>query len=122
MLTVNGNKRKHSPKNALETLKTFSHSDHYSQDYHNSAIGAKCPRCGELASLVEESRVRTLFNCPKCGIFAKYKPRERLHGINRAIDALELTKALEILEIAGHREEEAIEALNLYRGMEVSHA
>ena len=44
----------------------------------------------------------------------------RLHGLRRSIAQGELTTALEILAIAGHEDQDAIDALNLYRG--VSHA
>jgi ribosomal protein S27AE len=91
--------------------KGFWVTDHYSVNHQKT----KCPRCGDLGGMVEDSPIRTLFKCPKCGIFAKYKPRERIKSLNQAIERRELTKILEILEIAGHRGEDAIASLNLYR-------
>lgn len=107
---------------------------HYSTNDHNSSSSAKCPRCGDLGSLIEESQLRTLYQCRKCGIFSKPKPRRRLHGLRCAcrfadpcgIARQELTKALEILKIAGHQDQDAcrnadpvgIDALNLYQGKE----
>jgi hypothetical protein len=48
-------------------------------------------------------------------MFAKVKPK-RLHGLRQLIAQGELTTALEILEVAGHKDQDAIDALNLYRG------
>lgn len=45
---------------------------------------------------------------------------QRLHGLRQSIARRELTTALEILEVAGHKDQDANDALNLYRG--VSHA
>ena len=87
--------------------------------YHISA--AKCPRCGDCGELVEDGPIRTLYECQNCGIFSKIKPKKRLHGLRQSIAQGELTTALEILEVAGHKDQDAIDALNLYRGV-VSHA
>lgn len=97
-------------ENCLNSLKPFSNSDNYS-------ISAKCPRCGDYGSLIEDSVFRSLYQCRKCGIFSKPKPKERLHGLRCAIARQELTKALEILEIAGHHDQDGIDALNSFRGL-----
>lgn len=81
--------------------------------YHISA--AKCPRCGKSGELAEDGIVRALYRCRSCGMFAKVKPK-RLHGLRQLIAQGELTTALEILEVAGHKDQDAIDALNLYRG------
>jgi uncharacterized C2H2 Zn-finger protein len=86
-------------------------TDHYSVNNQKD----KCPRCGDLAGMVEDSPIRTLFKCPRCGIFVKYKPRERIKSLNQAIERRELTKILEILESLGYKEDRAIASLNLYR-------
>ncbi len=80
------------------TSKDLSLISHYGKFYHNPSSVTKCPRCGD------------------CGIFAKIKPKKRLHGLRQSIAQGELTKALEILEVAGHLDQDAIAALNLYRG------
>lgn len=111
-----------TPYNAL---KSFSDQDVSStviydkSSYHISA--AKCPRCGDCGELVEDGPIRTLYECQNCGIFSKIKPKKRLHGLRQSIAQGELTTALEILEVAGHKDQDAIDALNLYRGV-VSHA
>lgn len=87
--------------------------------YHISA--AKCPRCQNLGELIEDGQIRSLYRCDNCGIFSKLTPKKQLHGLRRSIAQGELTTALEILEIAGHLDQDAIAALNLYRGV-VSHA
>jgi hypothetical protein len=84
---------------------------HYSLDHQKD----KCPRCGDLGGMVEDSPIRTLFKCPKCGIFAKYKPQERKKSLNQAIERQELTRILEILESLGFKGDHAIASLNLYR-------
>lgn len=108
-----------------ENLKEKSFGDQESltviydkSSYHISA--AKCPRCGDCGELIEDGLVRCLYQCQKCGIFSKIKPKKRLHGLRRSIACQELTTALEILEVAGHKDQDAIDALNLYRGV-VSH-
>lgn len=92
----------------------------YGQLYHNSESSVKCPRCRKIGELVEDGIVRALYRCRSCGMFAKVKPK-RLHGLRQSIACQELTTALEILEVAGHKDQDAIDALNLYRGV-VSHA
>ncbi|MBD2118160.1 hypothetical protein [Microcystis wesenbergii] len=101
--------------------KDLSRNGHYGKFYHNLESLAKCPRCGDCGELVEDGPIRCLYECRKCGIFAKIKPKKRLHGLRHSIAQGELTKALEILEVAGHLDQDAIAALNLYRGV-VSHA
>lgn len=88
-------------------------NSHYGQLYHNSESSVKCPRCGKSGELVEDGIVRALYRCRSCGMFAKVK---RLHGLRQSIACQELTTALEILEVAGHKDQDAIAALNLYRG------
>ena len=95
----------------------LSHNNCYLIRYHNSPSSAKCPRCGDIGSLIEDGRVRALYECRSCGIFSKIKPKpKRFHRLTRSIARRELTTALEILEIAGHKDQDAIDALNLYRG------
>ena len=88
----------------------------YGKSYHNSESSAKCPRCQNLSELVESGPVRALYRCDKCGIFAKLTKKQATDGLRCAIAQGELTKALEILEGAGHLDQDAIAALNLYRG------
>ncbi|WP_238567920.1 hypothetical protein [Microcystis aeruginosa] len=72
--------------------------------------------------MVEDGPIRSLYQCRDCGIFAKLThKKKRLDGLRYAIACQELTTALEILEAAGHLDQDAIAALNLYRGV-VSHA
>ena len=93
----------------------------YGELYHNPPSSAKCPRCGDIGSLIEDGRVRALYECRSCGIFAKIKPKpKRLNGLRQSIAQGRLTTALEILEVAGLEGTDAIDALNLYRG--VGHA
>lgn len=66
--------------------------------------------------MIEDGPIRTLYECQNCGIFSKIKPKKRLHGLRQSIACHELTTALEILEVAGHRDQDAIAALNRYRG------
>lgn len=112
-------------KTPYNALKSFGDQDVSStviydkSSYHISA--AKCPRCGDCGELVEDGPIRTLYECQNCGIFSKIKPKKRLHGLRQLIACHELTTALEILESAGHKDQDAIDALNLYRGV-VSHA
>lgn len=94
----------------------LSHISQYGKSYHNSESSAKCPRCQNLSELVESGPVRALYRCDKCGIFAKLTKKQATDGLRCAIAQGELTKALEILEGAGHRDQDAIAALNLYRG------
>ena len=101
--------------------KDLSRNGHCGKSYHNPESLAKCPRCGDCGELIEDGSVRCLYQCQKCGIFSKIKPKKRLHGLRQSIACQELTTALEILEVAGHRDQDAIAALNLYRGV-VSHA
>ncbi len=96
--------------------KDLTRNGHYGKSYHNPSSAAKCPRCGDCGELVEDGPIRCLYECRKCGIFAKIKPKKRLHGLRQSIAQGELTKALEILEGAGHLDQDAIAALNLYRG------
>ena len=98
----------------------LSRISQYGKLYHNSEPSAKCPRCGKSGELVEDGPIRALYRCRSCGIFSKLTPKKRLHGLRRSIAQGELTKALDILAIAGHEDQDAIDALNLYRG--VSHA
>lgn len=112
-----------TPYNALKSFgdqEDLSHTSHYSKSYHNSLSAVNCPRCGKSGELVEDGIVRALYRCRSCGIFSKIKPK-RLHGLRCSIACQELTTALEILEVAGHKDQDAIDALNLYRGV-VSHA
>lgn len=112
-------------KTPYNALKSFGDQDVSStviydkSSYHISA--AKCPRCGDCGELIEDGLVRCLYQCQKCGIFSKIKPKKRLHGLRQSIAQGELTTALEILEVAGHKDQDAIDAFNLYRGV-VSHA
>lgn len=111
-----------TPYNALKSFgdQHLSSTAIYDKSsYHISA--AKCPRCGDCGELVEDGPIRTLYECQNCGIFSKIKPKKRLHGLRQSIAQGELTTALEILEVAGHKDQDAIAALNLYRGV-VSHA
>ncbi|MCA2683627.1 MAG: hypothetical protein IM504_10585 [Microcystis sp. M038S2] len=112
-----------TPYNALKSFsdrEDLSHTSHYSKSYHNSLSSVNCPRCGKSGELAEDGIVRALYRCRSCGMFAKVKPK-RLHGLRQLIACQELTTALEILEVAGHKDQDAIDALNLYRGV-VSHA
>lgn len=85
--------------------------------YHNLESLVKCPRCQNLSELVEDGPIRSLYRCRDCGIFAKLThKKKRPDGLRYAIAQGELTKALEILEVAGHLDQDAIAALNLYRG------
>lgn len=104
----------------LPSEEDLSHISQYGKSYHNPSSLVKCPRCGKSGELVEDGPVRALYQCRKCGIFSKIKPKKRLHGLRRSIAQGELTTALEILEVAGHEGTDAIDALNRYRG--VSHA
>lgn len=112
-------------KTPYNALKSFGDQDVSStviydkSSYHISA--AKCPRCQNSSELVEDGPVRCLYRCENCGIFSKLTPKKRLHGLRQSIAQGELTTALEILEVAGHKDQDAIDALNLYRGV-VSHA
>lgn len=113
-----------TPYNALKSFsdqEDLSHTSHHSKSYHNSLSAVNCPRCGKSGELIEDGLVRCLYQCQKCGIFSKIKPKKRLHGLRQSIAQGELTTALEILESAGHKDQDAIDALNLYRGV-VSHA
>ena len=100
----------------LSDKKDLSLISHYGKFYHNLESVTKCPRCENLGELVEDGPIRCLYRCQKCGIFSKIKPKKRLHGLRQSIAQGELTKALEILEGAGHLDQDAIAALNLYRG------
>ena len=95
--------------------KDLSLISHCGKFYHNLESLVKCPRCGKSGELVEDGIVRALYRCRSCGMFAKVKPK-RLHGLRQSIACQELTTALEILEVAGHKDQDAIAALNLYRG------
>ena len=100
--------------------KDLPRNSQYGELYHNPESSAKCPRCGDISSLVEDGPIRCLYECRSCGIFSKIKPKpKRLQGLGVSIAQGELTTALEILEIAGHKDQDAIDALNRYRG--VSH-
>ena len=102
--------------------KDLSRNGHYGKFYHNLESLAKCPRCQNLSELVEDGPIRCLYRCENCGIFAKLThKKKRPDGLRCAIAQGELTTALEILEVAGHLDQDAIDALNLYRGV-VSHA
>jgi len=96
--------------------KDLSRNGHYGKFYHNPSSVTKCPRCGDCGELIEDGPIRTLYECQNCGIFSKIKPKKRLHGLRQSIACHELTTALEILEVAGHRDQDAIAALNRYRG------
>lgn len=96
--------------------KDLSLISHYGKFYHNVESSVKCPRCENLGELVEDGPIRSLYRCDKCGIFSKLTPKKRLHGLKQSIACHELTTALEILEVAGHPDQDAIAALNLYRG------
>ena len=101
--------------------KDLSRNGHYGKFYHNLESSAKCPRCQNLSELVEDGLIRSLYRCVDCGIFAKLTKKKRPDGLRQSIAQGELTTALEILEVAGHLDQDAIDALNLYRGV-VSHA
>ncbi|GCA72856.1 hypothetical protein MiYa_04411 [Microcystis aeruginosa NIES-2519] len=96
--------------------KDLSRSGHYGKFYHNLESSAKCPRCHNLSELVEDGLIRSLYRCVDCGIFAKLTKKKRPDGLRQSIAQGELTTALEILEGAGHKDQDAIAALNLYRG------
>jgi len=97
--------------------KDLSRNGHYGKFYHNPSSLVKCPRCGDISSLIEDGPSRCLYECRKCGIFSKIKPKKkRPDGLRQSIAQGELTTALEILEGAGHKDQDAIAALNRYRG------
>lgn len=97
--------------------KDLSRNGHYGKFYHIPESVTKCPRCGDISSLIEDSPSRCLYECRNCGIFSKIKPKkQRPDGLRCAIAQGELTTALEILERTGHRDQDAIAALNRYRG------
>ncbi|MCA2623804.1 hypothetical protein ACLB6K_24885 (plasmid) [Microcystis aeruginosa FACHB-524] len=96
--------------------KDLSRNGHYGKFYHNLESSAKCPRCQNSSELVEDGPIRTLYRCENCGIFAKLAKRQATDGLRCAIAQGELTTALEILEVAGHLDQDAIAALNRYRG------
>ena len=97
--------------------KDLSLISHYGKFYHNLESSAKCPRCSNSGELVEDGPIRCLYRCENCGIFAKLThKKKRPDGLRQSIAQGELTKALEILEGAGHLDQDAIAALNLYRG------
>ena len=97
--------------------KDLSFRGHDDKFYHNLESLVKCPRCSNSGELVESGPIRSLYRCDKCGIFSKLTPKkQRPDGLRYAIAQGELTKALEILESAGHKDHDAIAALNLYRG------
>ena len=97
--------------------KDLSRNGHYGKFYHNLESSAKCPRCENLGELIESGLIRCLYQCRDCGIFAKLThKKKRPDGLRYAIAQGELTTALEILERAGHEDQDAIAALNLYRG------
>ncbi|WP_103672901.1 hypothetical protein [Microcystis aeruginosa] len=97
--------------------KDLSIDGHCDKSYHNLESSVKCPRCENLGELIESGPIRSLYQCRDCGIFAKLThKKKRPDGLRRSIAQGELTKALEILEGAGHLDQDAIAALNLYRG------
>lgn len=98
------------------TSKDLSFRGHDDKFYHNLESLVKCPRCSNSGELVESGPIRSLYRCENCGIFAKLTKKKRPDGLRYAIAQGELTKALEILERAGHEGTDAIAALNLYRG------
>ena len=98
------------------TSKDLSFRGHGNKFYHNLESLVKCPRCGDCGELIEDGSVRCLYRCDKCGIFSKLTKRQGSDGLRQSIAQGELTKALEILEGAGHLDQDAIAALNLYRG------
>jgi hypothetical protein len=51
--------------------KDLSLISHYGQLYHNSGLSVLCPRCQKIGELIEDGRIRSLYRCPDCGIFAK---------------------------------------------------
>lgn len=104
-------------KVCLTDKKDLSLDGHDDKFYHNLESVTKCPRCGDISSLIEDGPSRCLYECRNCGIFSKIKPKKKsLNGLRRSIAQGELTKALEILEGAGHLDQDAIAALNRYRG------
>ena len=104
----------------LASEENLPRNSQYGKLYHNSPSSAKCPRCQILGELLEDGPIRCLYRCRSCGVFVKLTPKKQLHGLTQSIAQGELTTALEILEIAGHKDQDAIDALNRYRG--VSHA
>lgn len=96
--------------------KDLSLDGHYGKFYHNLESLVKCPRCQNLSELVEDGLIRSLYRCVDCGIFAKLTKKKRPDGLRQSIAQGELTTALEILEGAGHKDQDAIAALNRYRG------
>ena len=93
-------------KVCLTDKKDLSLDGHCDKSYHNLESVTKCPRCSNSGELVESGPVRALYRCENCGIFAKIKPKKRLHGLRQSIACHELTTALEILEVAGHRDQD----------------
>lgn len=106
-------------KVCLTDKKDLSLDGHCDKFYHNLESVTKCPRCGDCGELIEDGPIRSLYRCEKCGIFSKLTKRQGSDGLRCAIAQGELTKALEILEGAGHLDQDAIAALNLYRGGEL---
>ena len=51
--------------------KDLSRNGHYGKFYHNSGLSVLCPRCQKIGELIEDGRIRSLYRCPDCGIFAK---------------------------------------------------
>ena len=99
------------------TSKDLSFRGHGNKFYHNLESSVKCPRCSNSGELIEEGPIRSLYRCENCGIFAKLThKKKRPDGLRYAIAQGKLTTALEILEGAGHKDQDAIAALNLYRG------
>jgi uncharacterized Zn finger protein len=49
----------------------------YGQLYHISELPVKCPRCSNFWELIEDGPVRCLYQCQKCGIFAKLTPKRQ---------------------------------------------
>lgn len=118
-LAPNSNKLANFSKLAIvcsTDKKDLSLDGHDDKFYHNLESSVKCPRCGDCGELVEDGPIRSLYECRDCGIFAKLTKKKRPDGLRYAIACQELTTALEILERAGHEDQDAIAALNLYRG------
>ena len=55
----------------------LSHISQYGKLYHNSESPAICPRCQNVAELIESGPVRALYRCEKCGIFSKLTPKRQ---------------------------------------------
>ena len=58
----------------------LSRISQYGKSYHNSELLAKCPRCQNVAKLLEDNPIRALYRCVNCGIFAKLTKKQATDG------------------------------------------